>query len=120
MEGLVVRFRDSQFVRPSEPAHSKEWAIHFDRNGQTVYPYTCNDHAGGVTFCVVIDVRSSTCRRRRGFVRREISVPREKNFFPNALSHAAPRDTIVAREMEEDVGDDEIDVIEDGGRCTKK
>lgn len=94
-------------------------SIHFDRNDQTVYRYTCNDHAAGVTFCVVIDVRSSTCRHRRGFVRRETSVPREKNFFPNASSHAAPRDTIVAREMEEDVGDDEIDV-EDGERCTKK
>ena len=92
-------------------------SIHFDRNDQTVYPHTCNDHAAGVTFCVVIDVRSSTCRRRRGFVRRETSVP---HFFPNASSRAAPRDTIVAREMEEDVGDDEIDFIEDGERCTKK
>jgi len=26
MEGLVVRFRESQFVRPPESAHSKEWA----------------------------------------------------------------------------------------------
>lgn len=53
-------------------------------------------------------------------MRRETSVPRDKNFFFTASSHAAPRDTIVAREMEEDVGDDEMDVIEYGERCTKK
>ena len=57
-------------------------SIHFDRNDQTVYPYTCNGHTAGVTFCVVIDVRSTTCRRRRGFVRRETSVPREKTSIP--------------------------------------
>ena len=68
----------------------------------------CNDADAGVTFCrnrrACVDLSSVS----RLCATRDLDIVRKN--FPNALLHTPPRDTLVAREMDEYVGDACIEV----------